>query len=167
MGMNETQRQQISELYLGFYDFLLSYALSSLKNDALAEEAVQETFAIASAKPDKICTSPNPRGWLVQTLKYVISNMERRRATAEKLVSDCLSERLETLPDPNTHEDLSLLYGDVAHTKEFKLMLEISQEGKSLIQIAEENDLSLNAVKKRAQRAREFLQKRINHESPN
>ena len=164
--MTEMQSKQIDELYISLYEFLLSYALASLKKDALAEEAVQETFAIACSKPERICTSPNPRGWLVQTLKYVIANMERRRATAERLVTDCLGDVIDTLPDPNTHENLPLMYGDVADTKEFKLMLEISQEGKSLIQIADENDISVNAVKKRAQRAREFLQKKIKPKSP-
>lgn len=157
--MNKKQQKQIDELYFTLYDFMISYALSSLNNVSLAEEAVQEAFAIACEKPESLCECPNPRGWLVKALKNVISNMERRKATAEKLVTDCLGDRLDLLPAPEGNEDLAVLYGDIAETKEFQLMLEISQERKSLIEIAEENGITVNACKKRAQRAREFLQK--------
>lgn len=159
--MNENQKAIIDQLYFDFYRFLLMYADSSLKNIHLAEEAVQETFAIACSKPECLCACPNQRGWLVNTLKNVISNIERRRANAAKLIVDCLGDDLDLLPAPEAHEDLSLLYGDIADTKEFQMMLEISQDKKSLIQIAEEKGITVDACKKRAQRAREYLQKRI------
>lgn len=159
--MNTEQRKQIDELYFSLYDFLVCYAESSLGNEALAEEAVQETFAIACAKPSNVCESPNPRGWLVQTLKYVIANLERRRINAEKVVTDCLGERIDTLPAPPDQMDLRVLYGNVAQTEEFKLMLAISQEGKSLIEIAQEKGITVEACKKRAQRAKKVLKRRM------
>ena len=53
--MTEEQRKLISELYLEMFDKLIVYAHSSLENDALAEEAVQETFRIACQSPEKLC----------------------------------------------------------------------------------------------------------------
>lgn len=164
--MTNEQQNTIDQLYFSFYKFLVSYANSSLNNHALAEEAVQETFAIACTKPEDLCDSVNPRGWLVNTLRNVISNMERRKATAEKLVAECLGDRMDLIPAPDAPEDLAILYCDIAATKEFQLMLEISQGQRSMIEISEEEGITVVACKKRAQRAREFLQKYINSMSP-
>lgn len=48
--MTDLERQAIEKLYLQMYTRLFAYARSSLPNDALAEEAVQETFVIACQK---------------------------------------------------------------------------------------------------------------------
>ena len=45
--MNAEQRKKIEQLYMQMYDMLTAYARSSLSEEALAEEAVQETFRIA------------------------------------------------------------------------------------------------------------------------
>ena len=47
--MNAEQKKVISDLYHALYQFLVRDADSSLKNTALAEEAVQEAFSIACA----------------------------------------------------------------------------------------------------------------------
>lgn len=72
----------ITELYMRMYDFLLDYAEIRLENYSLAEEAVQETFKIACLKQDALCNGVRPEGWLVNTLKNVISNMRRNQETA-------------------------------------------------------------------------------------
>lgn len=159
--MTNKQRKIIDALYDKKYDFLVSYAWGSLKNISLAEEAVQETFAIACEKPEQVCGSPNPEGWLVITLKNVIQNMERRRMSAEKVVTDCLGDKLELLPAPGDQVDLKLLYGNVADTEEFRIMVALGLEGLSMLELAEELGISLSAAKKRAERARKTLQRRI------
>jgi DNA-directed RNA polymerase specialized sigma24 family protein len=52
--MDSDQRSRIEQLYTEMYDFLIHYAVSALKNESLAEEAVQETFRIACAKPEAL-----------------------------------------------------------------------------------------------------------------
>ena len=159
--MTNRQRKQIDTLYDKNYDFLVSYAMVFLKNIALAEEAVQEAFAIACEKPQQVCNSPNPEGWLVNTLKNVIHNMERRRMAAEKVVTDCLGDKLELLPAPVDHLDLKLLYGNIADTEEFRIMMALGPEGMSMPELAAELGISVSAAKKRAERARKILQKKI------
>ena len=73
--MNTEQSEIIEQLYLEMHDMLICYARSALEEDGLAEEAVHETFYIACQKPEQLCGSPNPKGWLVQTLKFTIKNM--------------------------------------------------------------------------------------------
>lgn len=159
--MTNKQRTQIDALYDKNYDFLVSYAWGSLKNISLAEEAAQETFAIACEKPDHICNSPNPEGWLVNTLKNVIQNMERRRMAAERVVTDCLGDKLDLLPAQGDQLDIKLLYGNVADTEEFRIMVALGPEGMSMPELAAELGISYSAAKKRAERARKILQKRL------
>ena len=73
--MKARYSKEIDRLYLQMYSMLFEYARSSLSSDALAEEAVQDTFIIACQKPEALCESPNPEGWLVNTLKNVLSNV--------------------------------------------------------------------------------------------
>lgn len=159
--MTRKQRRTIDELYFQLYEPLFTYAQSTLQNESLAEEAVQETFVIACQKPVQLCDSPNPKGWLVQVLKKVIHEIQERVRIASQIVEDFQEIDADSIPGPKDSIDLRVLYGNVADTDEFKLMLAISQEGKSLLEIAEELDISLNACKKRAQRARETLQRRL------
>jgi len=80
--MNAWYSKEIDRLYLQMYPMLFEYARSSLSSDALAEEAVQDTFIIACQKPEALCESPNPEGWLVNTLKNVLSNTKRSQNIA-------------------------------------------------------------------------------------
>lgn len=59
--MDSAQSDQIEALYLQMYPKLLRYARATLP-EALAEEAVQETFRIACSKPDAVLHSANPPG---------------------------------------------------------------------------------------------------------
>ncbi len=86
MGLSDTQRQAIEKLYMDMYYSLSAYAQSALNDRSLAEEAVQDTFRIACAKADKFLSSPNPKGWLLNTLKYVIKNSIRSRAVLNRIV---------------------------------------------------------------------------------
>ena len=86
MEMTSEQNRMIEALYLEMFDKMMAYARCSLSNESLAEEAVQETFRIACQKPDQLCQSINPRGWLVQTLKYTICNIQSSQATAKRIL---------------------------------------------------------------------------------
>lgn len=97
--MTDAARHAIDKLYLQMYARLFEYARSSLANDALAEEAVQDTFAIACQRPEALLNSPNPPGWLVITLKNVISNTLRRQQTAQRVLSGyCADHGLDMSP---------------------------------------------------------------------
>ena len=80
--MTDKQSEQIERLYFELFAQMTAYAGSVLKNRALAEEAVQETFRIACMKPESLCASPNPKGWLLLTLKNVLHNTVRSVASA-------------------------------------------------------------------------------------
>ena len=159
--MNAEQKKFIDELYYELYQRLVRYADSSLHNIALAEEAVQEAFAIACSKPEQICNCPNPKGWLVTTTGYVVLNIESRQRTARKVIADLPEYRPELMAAPEHPLDLRIQYGELADTEEFQLIYAMAVKGKSLIEIADELGISVDACKKRAERARKYLQKKL------
>ena len=159
--MNPGYRKKIEVLYFEMYDMLMTYARCSFDEESLAEEAVQETFQIACQKPDKLCESLNPKGWLVNTLKYTICNMKRSREHARQVLSGYLVKQQE---DGTYSEDklcLQLMYEDLAYTEEFKLLKEMVIDGKSHLEMAKARGITVNACKKRVQRAKEILRRKI------
>ncbi|MBQ9167325.1 MAG: sigma-70 family RNA polymerase sigma factor [Oscillospiraceae bacterium] len=160
--MDAEQSKRIEELYQEMFEKLRSYAFSSLDNEALAEEAVQETFRIACQKPEKLCDSPNSQGWLVQTLKYTIRNIQSNRATAKRIIEKYLMTQIKEFSFSEDRLDFTVLYENVADTEEFKLLSEMAIEGRSHLEMADSRGISVSACKKRVQRAKETLQRKIN-----
>lgn len=151
----------ITDLYLRLYDFLLDYALPYMENFSQAEEAVQETFRIACQRRDALRASNRPEGWIVNTLKNVISNMRKNRNAANRTFMKYLAT--QSLEENATEEliRLELLYEDLAQTEEWKLLKEMAVDGDSYLEMAQRRGIKVDACRKRVQRARETLQKKI------
>lgn len=159
--MKTLYREEIERLYLQMFSLLFEYARSSLPNNALAEEAVQETFRIACQKPEALCSSPNPEGWLVNTLKYVISNMERSRNIAMRILRGYFATNITELTTSTDRIGVEILYDDIADTEEFKLLKELAIDKRSYLEMAESRNISIDTCRKRVQRAKEKLRKKI------
>lgn len=159
--MNAEQSRRITELYIEMYDKLMMVARKNEDNEALAEEAVQETFSIACQKIDECLRHPNPQGWLVTTLKNVILNSKRKRASAKRSIEQFLMAQFKEASVSENRLDLNILYGKTADTEEFKLILELAVDGRSHKEMAESRGISVSACKKRVQRAKEILQRKI------
>lgn len=158
--MNAEEHNLIERLYLEMYDMLLAYARASLKEEALAEEAVQETFQIACRKPEQLLESPNPKGWLVNTLKYTICNIKRDREKTRQLLATYLMQTNDVAFSEDSIR-LEVVYSNIADMEEYKLLKEKVVDGRSHLEIALERGISVNACKKRIQRAKEKLQEKL------
>lgn len=169
MGLDNSQKDKISQLYHEMHDMLFSYANSIFKNRDLAEEAVQDTFRIACVKVESVLTSNNPKGWLVNTLKNVIRTMERERAALSRLVitslsiddenfvqereaSNCQDKRLEDT-------DMDLTYSDLLPPDEYELLILVAVHGYTIREAAAEFGINVEVCKKRIQRAKKKLKK--------
>lgn len=153
--------QEIEQLYLRLYDFLLEYAKSSLGSYSLAEEAVQYTFQIACQKAEDLCSSKSPEGWLVNTLKYVISNTIRSRATANKILSEYLASQARGFSVTEDRIKFEVLYENIADLEEFQLLKEMVVDGRSHLEMAQKRGISVETCRKRVQRAKDTLRKKI------
>ena len=159
--MDVEHSKRIEELYLEMFDKLMVYARASLDSESLAEEAVQETFRIACQIPERLCGSSNPQGWLVLTLRNTIRNMKSSRATAKRIVERYLVTQSKEVSFSEDRIDLNILYENIADTEEFKLLTEMAIEGRSHEEMAKARSISISACKKRVQRAKEKLQRKI------
>ena len=159
--MNARQRLEIERLYFELFEQMRIYAVSALENEALAEEAVQETFRIACMKPEQLCDSPNPKGWLFNTLKYVIQNTRKIRNRAINLLAEYTAHREVSPSWSEDAIDPDVLYEDVLNSDEYQLLKAYSLEGQSLLELAQARGITLNACKKRMQRAKEMLKQKI------
>lgn len=159
--MNPEYSERIAQLYIEMYEMLVTYARCSFEEESLAEEAVQETFQIACQKPDKLCESVNPKGWLVITLKFTIRNMKRSRENARQLLSSYLIAQKDCVTFSEDKLCLQVMYENIAHTEEFKLIKEMAIDGKSHLEMAQARGITVSACKKRVQRAKETLKQKI------
>ena len=159
--LTSDQLKSIEEFYLEMYDRLFLYAQNVLKNESLAEEAIQETFRIVCTKPEEFISSPNPKGWIINTLKYTMQNMRRSRDRANVLLAQYLSAHSNSDAFSEDRISLEVTYENVANSEEFQLIKEMAVEGKSHLEMAQARGISVDACKKRVQRAKEFLRRKI------
>lgn len=161
VGNSIPDEAQIVKLYQEMYGRMLAYASSVLGDRNLAEEAVQDTFCIFCAKAEAALPHENPQGWLMRTLQYVMRNMQRHRAAANRLIMKSLQvEHLEELLVYD-EEDVDLLYGDLAARADFQLLKRVVLDGCTMLEAAEEVGITVEACKKRIQRIRAYLKKKL------
>lgn len=159
--MEESHSEFISDLFHKFYPQMMIYARSALFSQTLAEEAVQEAFHIACSKPDLLQESENPKGWMINTLRYIIFEMRRREAK-QILLMESFDSDIHNLPDKKEiSQNLELIYGDLCKTREFQLVKMLAVEGKTISQISAELGISEVACRKRMERARKFLRSKL------
>lgn len=159
MVLDNKQRNVIEELYREMYYQLCAYAISVLNNRSLAEEAVQDTFRIACAKSDDILSSPNPKGWLLNTLKYAIQNVNRSRARINSMIVSSFDLVENTVAEDTDTLSIDILYSDIIDTAEYELLKNIALEKYTMLEVAQELGISVEACKKRVQRAKKKLKK--------
>lgn len=155
--MSDQQSKQIECLYIQMYNILFEYAKSALSNETLAEEAIQEVFRIACQKPAAVCESINPQGWMVLTIKHVISNMGRSQFVETRALAKYSSLNPDIASALPTQIEVELLYNDIADTEEFHMLKEMTIEGLSYPEMAQKRGITVEACRKRMQRAKEFL----------
>ena len=163
MSLSESEHQLLEQLYRAYYHQLFLYARAILRHDQLAEEAVQDTFHIACLKIAQLRASPNSVGWLVQTLKNVLRNMERTRSSLYSSLQRDLPYEERYVGSRRDEENISLLYGNTLTEEELSLLQRIAVEGCTYLEASRELGISVEACRKRMQRIRDKLRKNLTH----
>ena len=159
--MTAEQDQFVTDRYQAKRKFLLEYAESSLHNYALSEEAVQQTFEIACYKIEDFCNSPNPDGWLTKTLSLVIRNMEKHQRSERRVIAVTDDYRPDLVAAPEVPAPLWVTYGPLVETPQFRLVYEAEVLGRTYKEIADDLGISESTCKKRAERARDWLRRKM------
>lgn len=158
--MDEAQERLIERLYLELYGRLYVYACRCLSCPTLAEEAVQEAFRIACQAPEKLLGSPEPRGWIVMTLKNVIRSFRREQRMMRRTLDDYFTIHAgeEAVKKP---QEVAFLSGDAALLEDYSLLWGRVIDGRSHRELAQERNITIACCRKRLQRARAHLRDRL------
>ena len=160
-GMSPEEKELIDRLYFEMYDSLVGYANSYLNDQHRAEELTQEVFVSAVQKPEALMSCPNPKGWLYKAMWNMIQNSNRVTTRQMKLIADYLSVNGAVITVSIDQPDLKLKYGKLAETAEFKLIYDMAVLGKTHEEMAVERNISINTCKKRVERAKKVLQRKL------
>lgn len=131
MRLTATELEYVEVLYREMSTLLLNYAKRLLLNKSLAEEAMQETFVIACQRLDSLKSSPNPQGWLMNTLKYAI----RKSKTTSNLHSRyilLLDDLALYVADPKAHHpNPAVLYRGLIREEDYHVLSRLGIDGYS------------------------------------
>jgi len=160
MELKKHQKDFIEQIYREMFTQLYILAEIMLHNTSLSEEAVQDTFILACIKVDDVMDSPNPKGWMVNTLKNVIYNMRRSNRRFSKHI--LLLDEIDSLSAGGTPEELNpnLIYGDLVSKEEYDLIKRVAIDNCTMLELSEELGITVEACKKRVQRAKTKFRKK-------
>ena len=159
--MTTEQDQFFTKIYKERRKPLQIYAENALGNHAMAEDAVQLAFEIGWRKIEDFQNCPKPEGWIFKSLEFVISNMKSRLRTERRVMAITDEYRPDLVAAPADPRPLRVHFGDLVDTPQFQIIYEMEFYGRTLAEIAKDLDISENACKKRAERARKDLQKKL------
>lgn len=92
------QSELLEQLYREHFAILSKYARKMMPGDARAEELVQDTFNTACEKGEEFFkTHPKPEGWLMDTLKNKIRNLQRRDLVEARWIMSLDPETIESI----------------------------------------------------------------------
>ena len=98
----------------------------------------------------------------MRTLQNVMRNMKRHRAVMNRLIMESIQmEDLEKLLSYHDEEDVDVLYEDLAAHTDFQLLKRVVLDGCTMLEVAKEYGITVEACKKRVQRIRKQLQKKL------
>ena len=159
--MKPEEKELIDRLYFEMYEPLVGNANSYLSDQHRAEELTQEVFVSAVRKPEALLNSPNPKGWLYKAMWNMIQNSNRVTTRQMKLIADFLSVNGREVAVSMDQPDLKLQFGELAETEEFKLIYDMAVLGKSQQEMAAERGITVVNCKKRVERAKKFLRRKL------
>ena len=160
--MTTEQDQFFTKIYKERRKPLQIYAENALGNHAMAEDAVQLAFEIGWRKIEDFQNCPQPEGWIFKSLKFVVSNMKSRLRTERRVIAIMDDYRPDLVAAPADPLPLRVHFGDLVDTPQFQIIYEMEFNGRTLAEIAKDLGISEAACKKRAERARKYLQKKWN-----
>ena len=148
------ERDRFIEALYAEMNFKLRYlAARRLSRPELAEEAVQNALVVLCEQAEKVMKHPNPQGWLMQTLINVIKAMNRKAEREAAMVSGSL-EDMHALHHDDYHE---VEFGDLLSPEDFRLIEMVAVQRYTIPEAAKEIGISIEAAKKRKQRATKRL----------
>lgn len=148
-------RKNTQELWTLFADSLRRFIYSKVKNDALADDLLQETFIRIHSKIDTLQDDTRVQAWVYQIARNIVYDHYRKSnpesVTEMPEVEDPNSEPDEAMS--NTVRDMVLFMEDLPE-QDCQALCRVEFEGMSIGEFAENAGISYTAAKSRVARAR-------------
>ena len=122
---------------------------------------MQQAFEIACRKIEDFQSSPNPEGWMFNAVRFVVFNMASRQRTERRVIAPVDEYRPDLFAAPADPLPLRVHFGELVDSPQFRIVYEMEIVGRTLEEIAIDLGISEAACKKRAERARKHLQKKL------
>ena len=169
LPMKSGQEQDIflEQLYRAHFHELEVHAYGFLGRWDLANIAAQDAFHTAWIRIEAVMASPNPVGWMKNTVRNTCYNMVRSQNRYLKLFLS-----LEALPpdaepsstDYSQSSDLLQEIEDSLSPQEYALLKAIFIDGRSYLDLAEKLGISMWACRKRVERIIKKIRRKNNLE---
>ena len=164
--MNHRQLQQFRTIFLSHYPDLVKAARFYVRDQAVADDIVQDTFAKLWENFDQTEHIENIKGYLQYTIRNRSLNHLEHLQVVDKYQQDYLKQLQE---DEHTPDDFLKLVQNLVNQlpPKRKQILEMSiVESKSYQEIATQLDISLNTVKDHIKKAYAFLREEAHKQIP-
>ena len=94
-------------------------------------------------------------------MRFVVFNMASRQRTESRVIAPVDEYRPDLVAAPADPLPLRVHFGDLVDLPQFRIVYEMEIVGRTLAEIAIDLGISEAACKKRAERARKYLQKKL------
>ena len=164
----EEEKQKLERLYDKYERLLYCVAFNYLKDVHRAEDAVHDTYLKIVDKLDAIdeIDSSRTKRYLVTVTEHICINMMKRKSYKTEINGLGEKELIIAETTPSTYDNTEDIYFEKFDVAEIKAAISrlpqklqntlilYAVEGYSMKELAELDDCSVEAVKKRVQRAR-------------
>jgi len=152
---NDPNYNFFSVLYEQEKESMYWYAASQLRNDFLAEEAVQEAFLIALEKIEVFVNVEKPEGWLFGILKNVIKRIKAEEYKLQRRFISINEHNASQSLSTNDEIDPVILFDGVVSREDLDILQKLYVHGYTYKDITDEMGIHLSTVGMRAKRAKE------------
>lgn len=160
-NMEEQKQAMVENVLTQYGDMLFRIALSMLKNQSDAEDALSETLLRYIQKAPSFAGQEHEKAWLIRVLSNICKDIVRRQKRHGEIP---LSEMVCSLPVPQEERDILDALMQVDEKYRIVLLL-YYVEGYSTKDIAKLIGKTVSCVKMRLQKGRKLLEQRYRKEN--
>ena len=152
--LSADENEFLIELFCSMSENLLKVANMRLSDLDYAEDVVQETFLAAIRNVEKVMQSENPKGWIMNALKYKVKDAQKLKHKYTLLEPDVISAFVDM---QNVGEQYDFELREIIMKDEYKILRLIYGAGYKTHEVAEMLGIKVEACKKRVQVAKRKL----------
>jgi RNA polymerase sigma factor (sigma-70 family) len=161
--MTPEESKLFSDFYHDNHSKLFIHAYAILRQQSLAEVAVQEAYRIACQNFDRMSKSGNPVGWMKKTIENTALHIlrDQNRNTTIFLSLEELLPGKEPAARSQSAFELQERCLEIVSPEDFDFFTRIAMNGFSFLEEANRLGISISACYKRFERIRARLQKAL------